>query len=95
MSSLILAIGNGLVLLMILVSCTAQLDLQCPSTPLVISDGTITFTPLSEGSGPVDATYNASLVSRTWYSLANGFVDAVRSGGLPYGKGSHQVVQLW
>ena len=75
-----------LLLMVAITLVDAQLNLQCPSTSLTISDGTITFTPLTGDSGPVDATYNASLVSRTWYSLANGFVDAVRSGGLPYGK---------
>ena len=64
---------------------SAQLNLQCPSTSVSISNGTISFSPLSGGSGPVDAAYDASLVSRTWYSLANRFVDTVRNGGLPYG----------
>ena len=79
---------SSLVLALLMCVVDAQIDLQCPSTPLTISNGTINFTPLSEGSGPVDATYNPTLVSRTWYSLANGFVDTVRSGGLPYGKSS-------
>ena len=77
---------SSLVLAVLMCIADAQVDLQCPSTPLTISDGTINFTLLSEGSGPVDATYSASFVSRTWYSLANGFVDTVRSGGLPYSE---------
>ncbi len=76
---------NAVLLTTSLTLACAQIDLQCPSQPLTILNGTIAFTPLSEGSGPVDASYNASLVSRTWFSLANGFVDIVRNGGLPYG----------
>ena len=82
-----ITLSNVLAALTVAVVCVnAQLDLQCPSTPLTISNGRINFTPLSEDSGPVDATYSASLLSRTWYSLANQFVDSVRRGGLPYGK---------
>lgn len=65
-----------------------QLNLQCPSHLLTIApNGSINFAPLSEGSGLVDASYVPGIAAG-WYALANGFVDTVRPGGLPYGESS-------
>ena len=48
------------------------------------SNGTVTFTGLPAGSGPVSSNYDPGAIGG-WYSLASGFVDAVRPGSLPYG----------
>lgn len=64
---------------------SGQIELQCPNELLTISNGTITFSPISEGSGPVDASYDPGAAGG-WYALANGFVDAVRPGSLPFGE---------
>ena len=71
---------------------SGQIEQQCPTELLTISsNGTITFSPLSNGSGPVDASYDPGAAGG-WYALANGFIDAVRPGGLPFGKLSHFLI---
>lgn len=78
---------SALILVAVLMHTTCgQVQPQCSAELLQISpNGIITFSPLSEGSGPVDASYDAGAAGG-WYALANGFIDAVRSGGLPFGE---------
>lgn len=71
-------------LLALLGLATAQ-QLQCPTETVTEVNGELVFGPLSEGSGPVDATYNPGTIGG-WNALANGFVDTVRSGDLPFGE---------
>ncbi|XP_064382780.1 prominin-1-like [Halichondria panicea] len=56
---------------------------QCPADSVTEENGQLIFAELSEGAGLVDATYDPGSLG-AWNSLANGFVNAVRSGGLPY-----------
>ncbi len=63
---------------------------QCPADSVTEENGQLIFAELSEGAGLVDATYDPGSLG-AWNSLANGFVNAVRSGGLPYGEGIQQI----
>ncbi len=72
--------------LLVLGLATAQQQLQCPAETVTEVDGELIFGPLSPGSGAVDATYDPGTIG-AWNALANGFVDAVRSGSLPFGEG--------
>ena len=60
-------------------------QIQCPARPATLnSDGTVTYSPLPSGSDLFNNSYNPGAIGG-WYSLASGFVDAVRPGNLPYG----------
>ena len=59
---------------------------QCPASSVSVnSNGSLMFRPLSAGSDNVDASFDPGVIGG-WYSLSSGFVDAVRSGSLPYGE---------
>jgi len=60
--------------------------IQCPANPATRNaDGSVTYSPLPSGSSPTNASYNPGAIGG-WYSLASGFVDAVRPGSLPFGR---------
>ena len=66
---------------------------QCVTVNVTEENGQLMFGSLSPGAGPVDATYDPGSLG-AWNSLANGFVNAVRSGGLPYGEGDRHTTHI-
>ena len=48
-------------------------------------NGTLSFPPLPPGADNINPSYDPAL--KVWYDLASSFIDAVRSGSLPYGEG--------
>lgn len=68
------------------ITVEAQDELSCVGSGNVTVDGNgnLVFPPLPEGG--TDFTYEYDPAIGGWYDLANGFVDMVRPGGLPYGE---------
>ena len=76
-------IGVGFFLSFVSLAASAA---QCPAVPVSVNDdGSLTFRPLSTRSGDTGSNYDPGAIGG-WYSLPSGFIDAVRSGSLPYGE---------
>ena len=58
------------------------------STPgnTVFDNGTISFAPVPTSTGGFSPSVYDARGLDGYYAVANGFVDAVRSGSLPYGE---------
>ncbi len=63
-------------------------QIQCPRPLLTVTDdGDVVFDPFPSTSNAANdvPVYNPGPIGG-WHNLAGSFVDAVRSGSLPYGK---------
>lgn len=81
--------SNGFaVLSFVLISLSSYTcgQIQCPAPFVrVFPNGTADFDSLPPGGEDVDPVYDPGAIGG-WYDLAEGFVDAVRPGSLPYSK---------
>ncbi len=81
---LFLLLSLGL-LAVILQPSLAQDEFTCVGTaPVGVTNGQLNFSALPEGGTPFTYSYDPAIGG--WYDLANGFVDTVRPGSLPYSK---------